>query len=66
MHIATTHMFILVYVEDMIITSSSSAMVDALISSLSQAFQVKDLGLLFYFLGVELDYLPIGVFSINV
>ncbi|XP_040999433.1 uncharacterized mitochondrial protein AtMg00810-like [Juglans microcarpa x Juglans regia] len=51
-----------VYVDDMIITSSSSSDVKRLIVSLGQAFPVTDLGPLPYFLGLELDYLSDGLF----
>lgn len=46
----------------MIIMSSSSLVVDNLIHSLSLAFLVKDLGSHSYFLSIELNYLPYGVF----
>lgn len=52
MHTTFACMLVLVYVDDMIITSSSSLVVDHLITSLSQAFPVKDLGILLYFLGL--------------
>lgn len=45
----------------MIIASSCSIDVDELLHSLSQAFPVKDLGQLSYFLGVELTHLSNGV-----
>lgn len=46
-------MFLLVYVDDIIIISSTSSMADALIQQLGKAFAVKDLGKLHYFLGIE-------------
>uniref|UniRef100_A0A2N9H1B0 Uncharacterized protein n=1 Tax=Fagus sylvatica TaxID=28930 RepID=A0A2N9H1B0_FAGSY len=46
-------MFILTYVDDIIITSSSSSAIDNLLSSLQTDFAVKDLGSLHYFLGIE-------------
>ncbi|KAF5471442.1 hypothetical protein F2P56_008232 [Juglans regia] len=61
MHTYSFCMFILVYIDDMIITASSSVVVDKLIASLSQAFPVKDLGRLSYFLGLELEYLSDGI-----
>lgn len=54
-------MFILVYVDDMIITSSFSFVATHLISSPGKAFPIKDLGRLSYFLGVKLDHLPTGI-----
>ncbi|KAF5459770.1 hypothetical protein F2P56_019690 [Juglans regia] len=53
--------FVLVYVDDMVITSSSSDAVDTLVNALGQAFPVTDLGQLSYFLGLELKYMPDGV-----
>ncbi|KAF5451117.1 hypothetical protein F2P56_031412 [Juglans regia] len=61
LHTLTLCMFILVYVDDMIITSSSSAAVDDLISTLGNMFPVKDLGSLSYFLGLEIENLTDGI-----
>jgi hypothetical protein len=44
---------VLIYVDDILITSSSSSAVRDLLSTLKQEFAVKDLGLLNYFLGIE-------------
>uniref|UniRef100_A0A2N9GRZ3 Reverse transcriptase Ty1/copia-type domain-containing protein n=1 Tax=Fagus sylvatica TaxID=28930 RepID=A0A2N9GRZ3_FAGSY len=46
-------MFILIYVDDIIITSSSTLAIDNLLSSLQHDFAVKNLGSLHYFLGIE-------------
>ena len=46
-------MYILVYVDDIILVSSSAAATDRLVSSLGAEFAVKDLGRLHYFLGLE-------------
>jgi histone deacetylase 1/2 len=45
--------YLLVYVDDIIVLSSSSLAIDRLILGLRDAFAVKDLGHLHYFLGVE-------------
>jgi histone deacetylase 1/2 len=45
--------YLLVYVDDIIVLSSSSPAIDRLILGLRDAFAVKDLGHLHYFLGVE-------------
>ncbi|XP_019053099.1 PREDICTED: uncharacterized protein LOC109114615 [Nelumbo nucifera] len=45
--------YVHVYVDDILITGSSSAHVSHLISNLSQTFDLKDLGPLHYFLGIE-------------
>jgi histone deacetylase 1/2 len=46
-------MYLLVYVDDTILVSSSQSAPDALVRSLGADFVVKDLGKLHYFLGVE-------------
>jgi hypothetical protein len=46
-------MFLLVYVDDMIVTSSSPTTVDALLKDLHAEFAFKDLGDLHYFLGIQ-------------
>jgi hypothetical protein len=45
--------YLLVYVDDIILTSSSSSVVDALFSNLKSGFAIKDMGDLHYFLGIE-------------
>ena len=54
--------FILIYVDDIIITGSSTSVIDSVIQSLSREFAVKDLGKLSYFLGVELLPHKAGLF----
>ena len=53
-------MYVLIYVDDIIITGSSSAKIKQLISDLSKAFALKELGDLNYFLGIEVHTLPDG------
>jgi histone deacetylase 1/2 len=43
----------LVYVDDIVIAGSSPAVVECLVSSFSDTFPIKDLGVLDYFLGLE-------------
>jgi hypothetical protein len=50
------HIFMLVYVDDIVISGSTPDAVDCLVLSLSQAFPIKDLGPLEYFLGLEASY----------
>jgi hypothetical protein len=45
--------FLLVYIDDIIVASSSASMVSDLLSALQKDFTLKDLGSLHYFLGVE-------------
>jgi histone deacetylase 1/2 len=48
-------MFVLVYVDDIIVASSSQAATDALLRNLEKEFALKDLGDLHYFLGIEVS-----------
>jgi Reverse transcriptase (RNA-dependent DNA polymerase) len=50
-HVHTT--ILLVYVNDILITGSNNAHINQCISHLQQAFSLKDLGPLSYFLGIE-------------
>jgi hypothetical protein len=49
-------MYLLVYVDDIILVSSSVAATDRLIVALGSEFALKDLGKLHYFLGLEVTY----------
>jgi hypothetical protein len=46
-------LYLLIYVDDIIVVSSSSATTDHLLHQLGTLFAFKDLGPLHYFLGVE-------------
>ena len=46
-------LFVLVYVDDIVVTGSSSQEIHELISRLRGLFSLKDLGKLSYFLGIE-------------
>lgn len=52
--------FLLVYVDDVIITASSSFLIKSLIQKLDKTFALKDLGRLHYFLGIQIHYLESG------
>jgi hypothetical protein len=54
--------YLLLYVDDIIITGNSSTAVSNIISQLSDAFELKDLGPLRYFLGLQIDYQKGGFF----
>ena len=53
--------YILIYVDNIIITSSKPAAIDDLLHSLTHDFVVKDLGTLNFFLGVEVISNPHGI-----
>jgi hypothetical protein len=53
--------YMLIYVDDIIVTSSSSEAVAALLSDLRKAFALKDLGDLHYFLGTEVKKVKDGI-----
>ena len=55
---------ILVYVDDIVITGSDSALLGQLKTHLSESFHMKDLGSLTYFLGLEVHHSPSGI-SLN-
>ena len=46
-------MYLLVYVDDLILTGDNDTKVNHFIAILARQFSIKDLGLLTYFLGVE-------------
>jgi hypothetical protein len=53
--------FLLVYVDDIIVTSSCLAAIDALLSDLKAEFTLKDMGALDYFLGIEVKHVADGL-----
>ena len=53
---------LLLYVDDIIITGNSSAFVSSIIKLLGIDFDLKDFGLLHYFLGLQIDYTSTGLF----
>jgi hypothetical protein len=57
----TITMYLLIYVDDIIITALDPAAITELIQLLSADFVVKDLGDLHYFLGVEVLKLDSGL-----
>jgi hypothetical protein len=57
----TVTIFMLVYVDDIIVAGSCPRTIDRLLQSLLQCFPVKDLGRLEYFLGIEAVYNSGGI-----
>jgi histone deacetylase 1/2 len=54
-------MFVLVYVDDIIVASSSQVATDTLLKDLETEFALKDLGALHYFLGIQVKQVPDGL-----
>uniref|UniRef100_A0A2N9ID50 non-specific serine/threonine protein kinase n=1 Tax=Fagus sylvatica TaxID=28930 RepID=A0A2N9ID50_FAGSY len=54
--------YLLLYVDDIIITGNDSSVITSIISQLSTAFELKDLGPLRYFLGLQIDYTKSDLF----
>ncbi|RVW68255.1 Retrovirus-related Pol polyprotein from transposon RE1 [Vitis vinifera] len=48
--------YLLLYVDDMVLTGTNPALIKTLITGLSKEFAMKDLGSLHYFLGVEVQH----------
>lgn len=59
---ATTLTYLLVYVDDILITRSSSSHIQSLISQLNSVFSLKDLGSLSFFLGISVTASSSGLF----
>ena len=55
-------LLLLVYVDDIIVTSNKSPILTKLVSHLSSKFSMKDLGPLHYFLGIEVHPFSSGLF----
>jgi histone deacetylase 1/2 len=53
--------FMLIYVDDIVVASSSEKAVDALLHDLGMDFALKDLGDLHYFLGIEVQRVSDGI-----
>jgi hypothetical protein len=54
-------MYMLIYVDDIIVASFSQAAIDALLKALNKEFALKDLGDLKYFLGREVHTVDDGL-----
>ena len=54
--------FLLVYVDDIVLTGSCSHLVNHIIQALQQEFPIRDLGTLYYFLGLQLESTSEGTF----
>ncbi|XP_068328105.1 uncharacterized mitochondrial protein AtMg00810-like [Pyrus communis] len=56
---------LLLYVDDIILTGSSVTKVQLVVQELSSVFDLKDLGKLIYFLGLQIQYKPNGDIFVN-
>jgi hypothetical protein len=54
--------YLLLYVDDIVLTASSAPLLRRIITSLQQEFAMKDLGVLHHFLGVTVEPRPTGLF----
>ena len=54
--------YLLLYVDDMILSASSKELLQQLITRLKSAFAVKDMGALSYFLGIDVQRSPDGFY----
>ncbi|KAM1246265.1 hypothetical protein ACFX2J_042353 [Malus domestica] len=61
-HNAAGTVVLLLYVDDIILTGSSSILIDDVIVELTKEFEMKDLGQLNYFLGLQVTYHSGGLF----
>ena len=54
--------YLLLYVDDIVLTASSQQLLERIISSLQQEFAMNDLGQLHHFLGVTVETRPSRLF----
>uniref|UniRef100_A0A2N9HQR7 Reverse transcriptase Ty1/copia-type domain-containing protein n=1 Tax=Fagus sylvatica TaxID=28930 RepID=A0A2N9HQR7_FAGSY len=52
----STFLYLLLYVDDIILTGNNPAAITSFITALASTFELKDLGPLRYFLGLQIDY----------
>ena len=57
----TNIFYLLVYVDDILLTGSNSAMLHRLIQLLRSEFKLRDLGIVHYFLGIEVQSTGMGL-----
>ena len=53
--------YLLLYVDDIVITGSSQELISGIILKLKQEFPITDMGKLHYFLGIKVEYNKMGV-----
>lgn len=62
LHHGSHSAYLLLYVDDIILTANTNALLRSIISSLSKEFAISDLGPLQHFLGVSVQTSPTGLF----
>jgi len=62
LHHDTFVVYLLLYVDDIIVTGNSLPFIDHLVSRLATIFDLKNLGPLAYFLGLQIEYTSQGLF----
>jgi histone deacetylase 1/2 len=55
----------IIYVDDIVVASSSEKVVDAIFHDLGIDFALKDLGELHYFLGIEVNKVRDGIINVS-
>ncbi|KAI5312002.1 hypothetical protein L3X38_041175 [Prunus dulcis] len=55
-HTGNDIIILLLYVDDIIITGSSDQLIQRVVTNLSEVFEMKDMGQLTYFLGLQISY----------
>lgn len=58
----TEYIQVLVYVDDLVVSASSSALLESFKTYMKTCFHMKDLGVSKYFLGLELSRSPLGIY----
>jgi hypothetical protein len=61
-HSGADTIYLLLYVHDIVLTASSSRLLQRIISALQHEFSLKDLGQLHHFLGMHVQHTPSGIF----
>ena len=61
LHSDDAHLLLVLYVDELIITGSTSFIIDSVKTSLQDRFSMTDLGLLHYFLGIEITQSSVGI-----
>ena len=60
-HYGSHTIYLLLYVDDIIVTGSSDGIVESFIRAIGRGFDIKDMGSLHYFLGLQVSSSPAGL-----